>query len=182
MSMAVNALAVSSCGRWLATADEAGWLQVFTLETLAACTSATSDHAAARQRPNPAAGAIGSLAFGALTARDAAIFSSGGGSGGGRQQRKAAQQALLHGDQGMGSHRLVCDTGHECCVFDVMPRASGGTAVRLERVGEGPRHDDQVVCVGWLPGDESGSDTVGGGGEFVVSTDMSGAMRLWRPD
>ena len=49
-------------GHWLATADEAGWLNIFALESLATRPTATSDHATARQRPS-STGGINALAF-----------------------------------------------------------------------------------------------------------------------
>ena len=96
-------------GRWLATADEDGWLNIFALESLATRTTATSDHAAARQRPN-ALGGINALSFDHLTVRDdrGAISSS-------------HRQGEL-GKQRSGAHELVCDTGCVCCVFNVTPR------------------------------------------------------------
>ena len=63
MSSAVSALALSTCGRWLATADETGWLQLWVLEDLVTRGASAAVYPAARQRPSPAAGAINSMSF-----------------------------------------------------------------------------------------------------------------------
>lgn len=100
---ALNENAGVNTGRWLATADEAGWLHIFVLQSILIRSSATSDHAAARRCPNPTAGGINALSFRSLSERDA-----------------------HDGGDHCGAHRLACDTGRVCSVFDVTPRSGGG--------------------------------------------------------
>ncbi len=152
---------ITCAGRWLATADEAGWLHIFVLESLATHTTATSDHAAARQRPNPTAGGINALTFGP-------------------SESDASNRRGRLSHQGSGVCRLVCDTGRACCVFDLTPRAiTGLPAVRLERVCESPSHSDQALCVAWLAANYT--DSVDSAErDYVVSGDMRGEMNLWQ--
>jgi WD40 repeat protein len=132
MSTAVSALALSSCGKWLATADEGGWLQLWVLEDLVMRGASGAVHPQARRRPSPAAGAINSLSF-----RQAA------GTG-------SAQQLVC--DTGYGCSVFDVAPRTSLAPGVRLSEASESPA----------SHTDQAFCVGWAGDYVCSGDMSGG--------------------